>query len=205
MRPAQALWQLAALLAVGAAVEIALPDQKRAVVDAAPFRVDATAAAPLATPTATLAATLLERPVFSPTRRPSDSGPAPAEAVPARPEPPRLTGIVMTPAGRRAIFASAAADGHGVVVSVGGTVGPWVVQAIGIADVQLTRADERRTVRVAYSDTAAAATTAAPEPVLSAPVLLPPLQPSTSAPFSAITAPTGADIFLNAARSAQKP
>ncbi len=103
----------------------------------------------------------------------------------------------MTPSGRRAIFAAAAPEGHAAVVSEGGAVGPWRVEAIHAGDVQLAGPDGQRTVHPAYSDAPPAVPQAAPAAAVAG-VLLPPLPQPDTRPFNAMTQPSGADIFLHA-------
>lgn len=72
------------------------------------------------------AATILARPLFSPGRRP----PAAAAAAPsiAAPTLPRVAGIVVTPAGRRAIFAEKGTKP--LVLGEGGQISGFTVQSI---------------------------------------------------------------------------
>ncbi len=72
------------------------------------------------------AATILARPLFSPGRRP----PAAAAAAPgaAAPTLPRVAGIMVTPAGRRAIFAEKGTKP--LVLGEGGQVSGFTVQSI---------------------------------------------------------------------------
>ncbi len=70
---------------------------------------------------------ILARPLFSPTRRPaqeaaSRAGPAKLEAA------PRLAGVMVSAAGRQAIFEVLA--GKPVIARVGDKVGPYLVRAI---------------------------------------------------------------------------
>lgn len=81
---------------------------------------------------------VLARPVFSPQRRP------PSVAV-AGPQQPRLSGIIVGPHGRRAIFAGAG-DARGVVVDVGGQAGAWHVLAIDDHSVRVSGPDGPRTL-----------------------------------------------------------
>ena len=173
MRPAQSLWLLAALLASVAAAELAWPGATQPTPGPAPPRDAATAEPRPAEPVGPWATTLLERPVFSPGRRPDSAPAVPGTPAPGRPEPPRLAGILMTPGGRRAIFAAGTTEGRGTVVSEGGTVGSWRVDAIRAGDVQLSGPDGRRTIRPSFSNLPPApALAAAPQE----PSLLPPLQ-----------------------------
>jgi len=78
--------------------------------------------------TAEWVATALSRPLFSPDRRPSRQAVA-AVAAPVFADLPRLSGILITPSGRSAIFAPAG-GGKPVVATEGTTLGPYVVRAI---------------------------------------------------------------------------
>jgi hypothetical protein len=77
----------------------------------------------------TWVATILARPLLSPTRRfPS----APVSKAPAN-DVPRLTGVLVSEAGAGAIFAGA--DGKPVYVKAGDHVGPYLVRAISAGQV----------------------------------------------------------------------
>ncbi len=66
--------------------------------------------------------TILERPLFSPSRRPNAAAAAVATA------PPRLAGIIVGPAGDHAIFAGV--GDRAVLAGVGAQVGPYLIRAI---------------------------------------------------------------------------
>lgn len=86
---------------------------------------------------ARLSAKLLARPLFSPARRPTD-----ATGLLARdpaPSVPRLTGIIVTSAGRQAIFAGP--GGKPVVLREGDRFGAFSVQAIRPGQVVLSGPD----------------------------------------------------------------
>lgn len=92
------------------------------------------------------AAAVLARPLFSPGRRPAAqaaAGPGPAAAA-----LPRMTGVIVTPAGRRAIFTSG--DGKPVVVTEGGHIGAYDVQLIEAGRVTLSGPDGTRVVAPAF-------------------------------------------------------
>jgi hypothetical protein len=72
-------------------------------------------------------ATALARPLFSPDRRPPRQTVAIA-AAPASVEVPRLSGILVTPLGRSAIFAPS--GGKPVVATEGSTLDTYVVRSI---------------------------------------------------------------------------
>ena len=79
------------------------------------------------------AAAVLARPLFSRTRRPPQEAEAEAGAAPGKP-PPRLTGTLVSQAGRWAIF-TPAAGGKTVATGVGGHIGVFVVSAITAGEV----------------------------------------------------------------------
>jgi hypothetical protein len=82
---------------------------------------------------------LLARPLFSPGRRPA------AEAASAGAELPRLAGIIITPAGRRAIFAAAGA-GRPSVLAEGERIGGYVVRSIAPAQVVVSGPEGDRVI-----------------------------------------------------------
>lgn len=104
------------------------------------------------------AATSLARPLFSPGRRP------PAAATPAAagaaPSLPRIAGVVVTPAGRRAIFAMKGAKP--LVVGEGGQVAGFTVESIRAGEVVL-RGPEGERVLTPTFDLEAPAPTALPD------------------------------------------
>ena len=91
-------------------------------------------------------ADILARPLFNPSRRPA----APVAAGPGSSEGPlpRMTGVVVSPAGSYAIFASGGSKP--VVVEVGGRVGAYVVQSIEAGHVTLGGPEGRRVVAPAF-------------------------------------------------------
>ncbi len=94
-------------------------------------------------------ATILARPLFSPDRRPA------AETVAAQgarlPEGlPRLSGVIVSPFGRSAIFAS---DGRKpLVVHEGGRLDAWMVQAIDIGAVKISGPAGVRTLHPTFQN-----------------------------------------------------
>ncbi len=106
-------------------------------------------------------AEVLARPLFSPGRRPAAQA---AAAPPAAVAPlPRMTGVIVTPGGRRAIFANGA--GKAVVVMEGGRIGAYDVQSIEAGRVTLAGPDDKRVVSTAF-DPKPAARAAGPAPGL---------------------------------------
>lgn len=85
-------------------------------------------------------AAMLTRPLFSPGRRPTPGVPTAARA-----EPPRLTGTLLGPFGRRAVFAG---TGKPVSAGEGDSLGTWTVQAITAGFAVLSGPDGRRELRV---------------------------------------------------------
>ena len=114
----------------------------------------------------TLAKRLLARPLFSPDRHP------PSEPVPVLPSPasplPRLAGVIVTPAGRRAIFA--APDGKPAALQEGDRLNGFTIQSIHPGQVSLRRTNDVRLVIPTYDRAA---------PAQPAPIALPgfPLAP----------------------------
>ncbi|MBP0494954.1 hypothetical protein [Roseomonas indoligenes] len=135
--------------------------------EAAPRRAPVQAPAPAAGQpgrTAEWVATILARPLLSPDRRPA--APGTAAARPADTALPRLTGTLVTPAGRSAIFAGGSAP---LVVREGGQVGAFTVRRIEPGQVTLQGPEGLRTLgprfdpnRPAAAGTGAPAGTAAP-------------------------------------------
>jgi hypothetical protein len=89
-------------------------------------------------------ASILARPLFSPSRT------APAEAPGTLSDHvPRLTGIVITPAGKWALFAPA--DGRSLLISEGQTVGPYVVRMINADNVTVSGPAGYRVLHLVFS------------------------------------------------------
>jgi general secretion pathway protein N len=121
-----------------------MPMERQAPADAAADQVRRWAAASLA------------RPLFNPDRRPI--APA-ASGSDAAARLPRLSGIMITPAGRRAIFAPTGTGKPQVVVE-GGTIGGNLVQSITIGEVVLIGPDGRHSLHPTFDRTPAPAATA---------------------------------------------
>ena len=111
-------------------------------------------------------ATALARPLFSPDRRPPRQAVA-AVAAPALVDLPRLSGILVTPSGRSAIFAPSG-GGKPVVVTQGTTLGTYVVRSIEPEQVTLMGPNGRLVLHPAFVGAA------------SAPGALPPVLPPRS-------------------------
>lgn len=95
-------------------------------------------------------ATLLQRPLFSPSRRPPPS--AGAAGIVGL---PRLAGVLVAPGDRHAIFAG------GIVVAEGGAVGRYTVQAIDAGQVTLRGPEGTQVLRPAFASVSTAAQAAA--------------------------------------------
>ena len=105
------------------------------------------------------AATALARPVFSPTRRPATEPNATVAPPPAKDAVPRLAGIIISPSGRRAIFADAA--GHAHTATEGGQVGRFTVSAIRPGQVTVTSSEGERVLRPSFANAGPAAASTA--------------------------------------------
>ena len=109
-------------------------------------------------PTADWIETALARPLLSPTRRP-----APANSGPVQEggDGLRLSGIMIGPSGRRAMFV-AGQGGKSVEVEEGGTVLAYRVERIDAGGVMVSGSDGTRELRLSFADRAAALPAAAP-------------------------------------------
>jgi hypothetical protein len=94
-------------------------------------------------------ATILARPLLSPDRRPPREAVAAAPGEPLSDGLPRLSGVLVGPFGRRAIFATDGAKP--VVVGEGGRVNAWTVRRIEIDEVQVAGPSGVRSVRPSFS------------------------------------------------------
>lgn len=128
------------------------------------------------------AATILARPLFNPGRRPPTAAQAAAPGT-VTPGLPRVAGIVVTPAGRRAIFAERGAKP--LVLGEGGQVAGFTVQSIQAGQVTVRGPEGVRVLSPTFDPAAPAQAappaTASPPPGLSIPGLpgfqLPPRPP----------------------------
>ena len=111
---------------------------------------------------ASWADTVLARPLFSPTRRPPPVAAGPAAAPEAAAVLPRMTGVLVTPTLRRAIFAGP--DGTSLVVPEGGRLGAFTVVSVRPGQAVVSGPDGQRTVSPAFDPNAPAPTTAAAAP-----------------------------------------
>jgi hypothetical protein len=126
---------------------------------------------PTATPDrhAAWLADILGRPLFSPTRRPADTGVSGL---------PRLTGIVVAGSQRVAIFAGPA-NGHPIIAQAGAHVGAYEVQTI--ADEGVTVVGPEGTTLIKPIFDVARPSVTAPPPVPAAPAV-PPARPQPPRP-----------------------
>ncbi len=154
---------LAGALALTALIELvtpmaapSVPSPARIVPPSVPPAADVAAAA------AGWSATILQRPLFRPDRRPL--APDAAAATPL----PRLSAIVITAAGRSAIFTGD--DGKAVVVPVGGLIDGDRITAIGPGQVTIDGSDGTKILRPQFAPNAQP--DAAPLPLIPAHRLL---------------------------------
>jgi hypothetical protein len=178
-----ALTGLAVLLGAALAAEIALDGTRGGLPRAAAGR---TVAVPAPAPALGSAdvqgwvTTILERPLFAPDRRPVSAA---APAAVASQGLPRLAGVVVTPDGRRAIFA-AGADGKQIALAENGRIGAFTISRIDADAVTVAGPDGSILLRPSFATGAeAAAKPVAPPPQAAA--RLPP--PGTS--------PSGLDLL----------
>lgn len=144
---------------------------------------------------------ILDRPVFSPTRRPP---PPPKSVAAARPDP--LDGIHLY-----GLFSGS--EGGGVIARVEGktrrvkvseAIGDWNLKAIRAADVVFSRGAETRVVPLVQAKQAAGS--AAPRPAVAAPGFPPALPPAVAAPAAPGSVPAPAAAAGSAsARPAPSP
>ena len=128
------------------------------------------------------AATSLARPLFAPGRRPPAQAAAAAKLDAPAPDLPRIAGTMVTPAGRRAIFA--AKGDKPLVVGEGAQVGGFTVQSIKAGQVTLLGPAGVRVLSPTFDPDA---------PVPAAPVQVPQLPqappPPGAAPVAGVPVP----------------
>lgn len=86
--------------------------------------------------------TILERPLFSPSRRPG-------QVAVAATELPRLAGIIIGPGGARAIFATGG-DSRAIVAGAGAHAGPYLIRAVGPTGVSVVGPNGPELLRPSY-------------------------------------------------------
>jgi hypothetical protein len=171
-----ALCGLIAVLSVVLAWQLVTPDDTTAPADAAapagvlqatgtgadkasPHAFDADALADIAT-------SITERPLFSPTRRPSSNPDNSTGSADVQAEVPRLTGVIVGPSGGWAIFAGA--DGKSHAAAAGDAVGAFKVRTIGPGMVTLTGSEGDRVLHPTYASPPAGSPSEIPAPNLAA-------------------------------------
>lgn len=150
----------AGLLAAGLAVQAALPWQTP-LPPAPPARAATILPPPPIAPVAE-GVTIRARALFSPSRtyapgldRAADR---PGAAAPSAPDPAQtLTLLGSARAGRRAVAVFRDGTGQSVTTAVGGRVSGWRLATLGRDRAVLTRAGQRRTLRLGVADSGAAA------------------------------------------------
>ncbi len=137
------------------------------------------------------AATALARPLFAPDRRPVPEPRTPVAGVPGGREPPRLAGVLVTPAGGAAIFAAAGEGAKPLVLRVGDKLNEFEVKAIVAGEVTLTGPEGDRVIRPSFDPRAGGGSGNAPRPPAAAAPA--PVAPSGFVPAAA---PGGAPVQL---------
>jgi hypothetical protein len=92
--------------------------------------------------------TVLARPLFAPSRRPAATPGAQSSGA-THIELPRLAGVIVTPNGRRAIFAPA--TGQAIAAAEGAAIGDWVVKSISAHEVTLSGSEGERVLRPSFA------------------------------------------------------
>ncbi|MBV9782219.1 MAG: hypothetical protein JO264_00215 [Acidisphaera sp.] len=130
-------------------LELSWPDEAAGSADAAPIPtampVKVSAPEPPVVDAPELVRSLLARPLFSPGRRP----PADAVATPKGEPLPRLTGIVVSPAGRYALFQPGANLRTRVLVA-GEAIGGWTVRDVAADAITLAQGSQSLVLRPAF-------------------------------------------------------
>ena len=102
-------------------------------------------------------ATMLARPLFTPDRRPAEAGGDATTGL------ARLTGVVVTAAGKTAIFAGSV-DGRPLVVPEGARIGQYVVASIEADAVTIIGPDGRRVLHPTFDPNQPAVQSSVPSP-----------------------------------------
>lgn len=156
---------IASVLAATIAIELS-PAQTDPVAAIVPIRHPPRAAAPAAPSmdhSAQWAATALARPLFNPDRRPPKVAAAAGPSSATDNKLPRLTGIMVSPIGRAAIFAPGG-NAKPVVVGVGGAIGAWSVKKIELGAVTVAGPDGERSLQPAFDKNRVVPSVASVEP-----------------------------------------
>ncbi len=138
------------------------PGPRRAIGLAAPARLS-----PSADHAPEWVATIIERPLFSPTRRPSATAAGPAGKPVAEEAAPRLAGVLVSAAGRGAIFARS--GDKPILAREGDRVGPYLVRSIAAGQVTVVGPHGVAVLHPAFASSHATGPTV---PVAAAPSLL---------------------------------
>ena len=192
---AAALWLLTGVFAAVTAGELFWPDPKGGKTVGRPGLVQSAAILPALDPTTAWTAAILAFPLFSPDRRPQETVNQTASNT-GRAEPPRLSGILITPDGASAIFAGGPAE-RPVVAGKGTKIGPWEIVDIDARQVRLSGPDGERTLKPRYANGASESLPPVVKPQ-TPPPLLPPLPQAAVQPFESFQQPSGASIFSHA-------
>ncbi|WP_216851311.1 hypothetical protein [Acidisphaera sp. L21] len=192
-------WGLVCVLMLVVVAEIVWPTRSDRVQTAAPPpQLDRTSGKTVE-PVAPWIAAILTRPLFNPDRRPTIA--ASVEVSPEyREDLPRLTGIIVLPSGRQAIFAPNSEGARSIVATEGSQIGAWRVVAIRAEGVQVAGPDGERILRPSYANAPPAVAPPAPAQQTGGNQLLPPA-PVDNRPFNSVVQPSGAAIFTNMTRS----
>ena len=191
-----AIWVLAALTVAlcGVIARESTPDTVSGVVPLAPSPIPQPPVTPNATSVGHMQAwvdAILARPVFEPARRPPPVAAGPGSASPGF---PRLTGIVILPQCREAIFA-VPGIARPVVVMAGSRLDGALIQTIDAGQVVIVDAAGPRVVHPAF-----APTTASPAPVAGSTPFLVDFPPASStahaSPFAGIRGLSGRPLGL---------
>jgi hypothetical protein len=154
IRPAAAcLAAVACPLAVTLAWELGAFSTAQPIAVPRPRSVAAAPVAALPDHTDEWVAAILARPLFSPDRRPPSEAAVAAAGSQTSEGLPRLTGVIVSPAGRSAIFANE--GGRPLVVTEGGRVNAWMVRAIDIGTVQVSGPGGARDLHPSFESTPA--------------------------------------------------
>lgn len=144
------LWLLAASLSLVLAAEIAgAPTRESPAHGVAPLPAPAPSSPPSVPPQARAKAladdteTILARPLFAVSRRPFPTAPPPSAVA-----PPRLTGVIIAPGARLALFASG--EGKVTAVANGHSIGGYMVRAISLNEVIVSGPGGRHALHVSF-------------------------------------------------------
>lgn len=116
-----------------------------------PARVPAHGVAASAAVLEDAARVILDRPLFSPSRRPG------VAAAAVSTELPRLAGVIVGPDGARAIFAGAE-NSRAIVARAGGHAGPYLIRSVGLNGVSVVGPNGPQLLHPVYDHDAPRAT-----------------------------------------------